>query len=212
MLDNIELRGNLWWPKGEVACYNWTSKEIDIPPWVANHTKKKDVIVQAGGNAGWYAKLYSEIFDRVYVFEPEYVNFICLNLNVPFDHVIKIQACLGDKRGLVKVKSKESDRGKTHVVKSDIKKDVIPAIIPTLLIDDLDLDDCSVIHLDVEGYELFALRGALKTIEKFKPLIALENREHWLRYGITTDDINNFLKSLGYRVIDQYREEIIYST
>ena len=211
MLDNVELRSNTWWPKGEVACYTGTSEEIDIPPWVASYATKKNVIVQAGGNAGWYTKLYSEIFDRVYVFEPDYVNFICLNLNVPFDHVIKIQACLGDKRGLVKVKSKESDRGKTHVIKSDIKKDIIPANIPTLMIDDLDLDECSVIHLDVEGYELFALRGAIKTIEKFKPLIALENREHWLRYGITTDDINNFLKSLGYKVVDQYRKEIIYS-
>jgi FkbM family methyltransferase len=209
LINDVELRGDIWWPKGELACYKWTSKEIDIPAWVSSHTDKKSVIVQAGGNAGWYAKLYSEIFDRVYVFEPEYINFICLNLNVPFNHVIKIQACLGDKRELVKVKSKESDRGKTHVVKSN--KNNIPANIPTLMIDDLNLDECSVIHLDVEGYELFALRGARNTIEKFKPLIALENRDHWLRYNVTTEEINDFLKSFGYKVIDQYREEIIYS-
>lgn len=219
MLDNIELREGIWWPKGEVACYKWTSKELDIPEWVSKHTNKRDVIVQAGGNAGWYAKLYSEIFNRVYVFEPDYVNFICLNLNVPFPHVTKIQACLGNKRELVKVTSKETDRGKNHVfTKSDLIKDrqkstnYTPPNIPTLMIDDLGLDECSVIHLDVEGYELFALQGAITTIKKFKPLIALENRDHWIRYGVSTEDINKFLESYGYKVLDQYREEIIYST
>lgn len=218
MLDNVELRDGIWWPKGEIACYKWTAKELDIPEWVASHTDNKDVIVQAGGNAGWYAKLYSNIFNRVYVFEPDYINFICLNLNVPFSHVTKIQSCLGNKREMVKVTSKETDRGKNHVfTPNDLIKDKRKSLnhthpnIPTLLIDDLGLDACSVIHLDVEGYELFALQGAINTIKKFKPLIALENREHWLRYGVTTENINDFLKNLGYKVIDQYREEIIYS-
>jgi len=43
-----------------------------------------------------------------------------------------------------------------------------------LMLDQLELDACGLIQLDVEFYELNVLRGALKTIEKFKPVITCE--------------------------------------
>lgn len=53
-------------------------------------------------------------------------------------------------------------------------------------IDSLNLDSCDVIHLDIEGYETNALRGAMKTIQKYKPLIVLETWD------------NDLMASIGY--------------
>ena len=41
-------------------------------------------------------------------------------------------------------------------------------------IDDLNLQQCDLIHLDVEGYEEKVINGALETIKKFKPVVIVE--------------------------------------
>ena len=88
----------------------------------------------------------------------QYFLFYCLNLNVTSPNVFKYQSCLGNSRDLVALKIKAKNRGKNFVNGS--------GVIPTLLIDDLNLEVCDLIHLDIEGYELFALQGAIKTIKK----------------------------------------------
>jgi hypothetical protein len=37
-----------------------------------------------------------------------------------------------------------------------------------------DQANISIIHLDLEGFEEYALRGARKTIERYRPLLILE--------------------------------------
>jgi FkbM family methyltransferase len=48
-------------------------------------------------------------------------------------------------------------------------------MIPTLTIDSLGLERCDLIKIDIEGMEPFALRGAAKTIERFRPIISAEH-------------------------------------
>jgi hypothetical protein len=72
--------------------------------------------------------------------------------------------------------------------------------IPTIRIDDLNLTDCNLMQLDVEGYELNALLGAAKTIDKFKPVLCVEFCEKWLnRYSANFNDIYQLLGTLGYK-------------
>jgi FkbM family methyltransferase len=59
-----------------------------------------------------------------------------------------------------------SEDGDKHATKT--------SFIPTFTIDQLALDTCDLIQLDCEGYEPNIILGALETIEKFKPVIALE--------------------------------------
>lgn len=55
--------------------------------WIVNHediisnVRKFDVVVQAGGNCGMYARFYKNYFKEVYTFEPDDINFYCLNKN-----------------------------------------------------------------------------------------------------------------------------------
>jgi FkbM family methyltransferase len=138
----------------------------DLPKEISECVLQRDVVVQAGGNCGFYPKQYAKLFKTVYTFEPEWLNFHCLNLNVTEPNVIKNQSCLGDKHQLVNLAIKEKNRGKNYINGA--------GILPTYCIDDLNLEVCNLIHLDIEGYEYFALRGAENTIKKCRPVIVVE--------------------------------------
>ena len=47
--------------------------------------------------------------------------------------------------------------------------------VPQRSIDSFELDNVDLIHLDIEGFEDTALRGAIDTIERCKPVIISEH-------------------------------------
>lgn len=210
MLDNVELRDGIWWPKDETSCYNWTKKQLDIPTTIMSYVTTKDVIVQAGGNAGWYTQIYAKEFAQVYVIEPDYLNFLSLTLNNPQPHVVKLQACLGNVHQQVQVCYKEHDRGKNHISNSKKQSALFTSNLPVLRVDDLSLTNCSLIHLDIEGFEYFAFQGAVETIKKFKPIIAFEHNDLHTRYNVDETILFKFLTDLGYKQIGSHRDELIF--
>ncbi len=55
------------------------------------------------------------------------------------------------------------------------------------------------IKLDVEGAEIFALRGGLESIEKFKPILFVEMLRKWAaKYGYHPNEIIAMLEQIGY--------------
>ena len=70
---------------------------------------------------------------------------------------------------------------------------------------------CDLIHLDIEGFEYYALKGAVETIKRTKPVIALEWMNHGeARYGSSNDDIEKFLNELGYKSVEKIYNENIF--
>jgi len=178
--------------EGPTSCWHYMQTHPAVPKYISAYVPNRRVVVQAGGNAGFYVKQYANLFDVVYTFEPEPVNFYCLTKNVTEINVIKFQACLGNTRGCVGLDQITPDTGSTHVQGV--------GLIPTFQVDDLFLQVCDLIHLDVEGYELFALEGAVNTIKTHRPVIALEYHDAWAkRYEVNYNKILTFLSSMGYR-------------
>lgn len=173
------------------CCHHLTVKYPNVPREISQYVPNKRVVVQAGGNVGFYIKQYAELFETVYTFEPDPVLFHCLNLNITSENVRKFQACLGDNNNPLSIGRYLSDIGSTHVTGN--------GNIPTYKIDDLNLEVCDLIQLDVEGYEFNVLKGAIKTIKRCKPIIVIENPTIWLRrYGATVREFTLFLQSLNY--------------
>lgn len=195
MIDSVEIRNGWYWPKTDTNCWAYMQAFPDLPELVCQYVSKKNrkTVIQAGGNAGFYPKQYALTFDAVYTFEPDWLNFYCLNLNVPEENVIKTQGCLGNENRLVSLKIKEKNRGKNFINGS--------GKIPTYRIDDLALESCNLIQLDIEGFEYYALLGAVDTINAYKPVIVLEiwdqlNDRFEQNINQKTFDL---LDSLGYR-------------
>lgn len=209
-----EISEGWWWPiddgidkkdgsPSDQSCWNYMQSQPDLPHVVSGYVENKNVVVQAGGNCGFYVKQYAGLFETVYTFEPDPVNFYCLNLNVTQQNVFKIQACLGASHGTVGLDNYLSDVGATHV-KGEGK-------LPVFLIDDLNLNACDLIHLDIEGFELFALQGAKKTIERFKPVLCFEHHEDWSRrYEYGLNELENEIFRYGYKFIGRAYNDKIY--
>tara|TARA_B110000285_G_C15061664_1_gene582733 strand:+ start:113 stop:748 length:636 start_codon:yes stop_codon:yes gene_type:complete len=195
MEEEVELRDGWWWPAYDIACWKFLKKERHVPKETAAFCKKHKVIVQAGGNAGMYPKLYSDIFDTVYTFEPDPLNFYCLSKNTGHN-VIKFQACLGNTRNLVNLSyarhktAKRANAGGFWISGS--------GNFPIFRIDDLGLKECDLIHLDIEGYEGEAILGGEETIRKFKPAISVELRGHGDQFSWPDTKIIALLTNLGY--------------
>jgi FkbM family methyltransferase len=172
-----------------VECWNHTKEKY------LEYVKNKEVVVTAGGYIGLYVRFYSKLFKRVYAFEPHPLHFYCMVNNAQTDNVIKIQAALGDTNKLVKMEGHTS-------MSLQAKENVQDSYIPMFTIDSLALDKCDLIQLDVENHEYKALLGATQTISRYSPTLILENGN--------TEEIKNFLQSIGYIKIDTVQADDIW--
>lgn len=79
-------------------------------------------------------------------------------------------------------------------------------------IDDMGLTSCGLIKLDLEGGEMMALRGAVKTIKRFRPVLIVEcKRRIALRYDETEDAPGEFLAKFGAREVRRHGIDRIYA-
>lgn len=156
----------------------------------------RSAVVQAGGNLGLYPRRLAELFQTVYAFEPASDLFAAMQANAPAANIVRLQAVVGDERRLVGLSRERRDgkpnahEGITHVSG--------PGTIPTLRIDDLGLPVCDLIMLDVEGWELFALRGASETLARCRPTVCVEINRSIEFVGLTGEDVRSFLHVSGY--------------
>ena len=163
---------------------------------ILEHVTDWSACIQAGGNQGMYPRLLSQHFEHVCTFEPDPLNFHCLVVNCQSEKIYKAQAALGAETGLIKVQRHSMNNVGMHTVSTDGE-----CHVPMTTIDSLKLPTCGFIMLDVERYELEALKGGLETIERCKPLIQCE---------CGNDDILNLLKPFGYHVIATSKADTFY--
>jgi hypothetical protein len=122
-------------------------------------------------------------------------------MNCPEPNIFKFNACIGMEHKLVEMAQHVGQSG-ANFVQGEGR-------IPMLLIDDLNLDKCDFIQLDLEGYEYYAMIGATNTIEKSKPLLCIER--YWNdRFGVTNQEIDGLLNSWGYQLVIIIGSDHIY--
>jgi FkbM family methyltransferase len=160
----------LWWPDFDVRCRAVVVSECAAAmPAVLPLVAEKRVCVQAGGNVGVYPLALSKVFDRVITFEPDEDNWLCLRRNVNVPNVMVFEAALGSEPGMCGILRIDTDNCGSH-------KTLPGSAVAVRTIDSLGLDQCDLIWLDIEGAEADAIKGALATIEKFSPIIVLEEK------------------------------------
>jgi len=170
-----------------------------------------DTIVDIGANVGSHSIPLAKMLGttgRVYAFEPHPRTFAYLHANaalncLPNLHLYNL--ALGDREGEIAFTDERSD---------DLNRVLLHGsgsiTVPIKRLDSIESLADTAIHLlkiDVEGYELFVLRGASRTLLRTELIFLEANTRHTQEYGTTVQDLADYLKAQGwtlYRVFDPH--------
>lgn len=184
---------------------NYLNKNGDAEHALA-HCKRRRTAIQAGGHIGTWPVMLAGLFDQVFTFEPEADNFTALVANLAErtkGNVFPARGILGHRRRPVGLFKSTKSTGQHRV--GDGER------VPSYRIDDLGLADVDAIFLDVEGFEINALRGAERTLQRCKPVIMAEENRRALNQGFEIGDLERLLSGWGYRKVAAVNEDLIFS-
>ena len=164
------------------------------------------VFVDVGAYVGFYTVLAARHGWRVVAFEPNPINVILLKYNISLhgveDRAVIVSKAAGDAYGWARfsISSSPSESSFTKYLRNELK--LLEVVVEVATIDSVleslsvkDVDNL-IMKVDVEGFGLRVLKGAMKTIEKFRPFILFEVH----RTFDDEDEIRalEMLNSLGY--------------
>lgn len=196
-----QLIDGWYWPASDRHARPVLQREmIQAVPWALQYVEDRSICIQAGGCVGLYAVALANHFRAVLTFEPDPDNYECLGLNINAylggRMIGSHPAALGQWAGRCAVGDGEAGNcGTPRVLEgSDVEM---------VTIDALDMKSCGLIWLDIEGYELHALKGAETTIAQFEPVIILEMKGHAERYGSSDDQCVAWLAERDYHEVSR---------
>ncbi|MCL1928738.1 MAG: FkbM family methyltransferase [Treponema sp.] len=160
----------------------------------------EDIVLDCGACYGDTALFFANDLNEkghVYSFE-----FIPRNIDI-FKKNIELNANLNDKITLIPYPLDEFNNRELHFLDSgsgsrvitepDTNSDVVTTINIDTFFEDYNLKKVDFIKMDIEGSELSALKGARKTIERFRPKLAIS-----IYHSLDdTVNISEHLNSLG---------------
>ena len=179
--------------------------------------------VDCGSHIGLWSWNLAHRFDSVHAFEPVAAHRECFNKNLGLDHrsktenataeqlgkmvpgvTVDLHACaLGDHEGSVSIRTEPTSSGDSRI---DGDGD-----IPLKTLDSFHLEDVDLLKIDVEGTELFVLRGAEELLAKQRPVIVVEQKPgHAQKYGLGEQDAIPYLESLGYRLVKEMAGDFFF--
>lgn len=195
--------------RGGHACLKWNLKDLPSLDLALQLTKGRKAVVQAGGNLGLFPKRLAEEFAAVYTFEPDKQLFAHLEHNAPEPNIVSVCAALGCSREPVSVDCRRRDQS-GRPVHEGLTFIAGAGDIPQVMIDDLALEHCNLIYLDVEGYELNALKGAVQTLQRCRPTLALESNTNIKHYASSRTELHEWVVAHGYKKITRINGDDIY--
>jgi FkbM family methyltransferase len=175
------------------------------------YAKGREVVVQAGAHVGIWPWLLESYFRRVYTFEADAVNYECAARNLDDfleAEVTLTKAALGARGGTLPWYRSISNTGKHRP--NELGRGKTAGTVAVVTIDSLDLPACDLICLDIEGYEQAALKGGTATIEKYRPVVLIEDMPHAPWHGLPLGGAQKWLEARGYRLATRVGEDQIW--
>jgi len=187
------------------------SKRLDhdqyLLPKVCQYIKEGDTVIDCGALYGDHSLAYANkvgTYGTVLAFEVNPEAYECLYRNMRDVPQVKIyQVGLGEKNELLTIRQSQN-AGASFI---DHDETISLPTIRVNALDDMNLSRLDFFKLDVEGYELKALKGARQTLIRLRPKVLMEiNKAALERNGASFKAIADFMQALGYSIEDVYPE------
>lgn len=185
---------------------------------IKNDNRPNKNIIDIGANVGLYS-LYAKFLPdcMFYSFEPFKKVFDILNKNIELNNInniITYNIGLADKKEKKELKISLTNNGLNTMGNNPLRfntDDVNEVNVDT--IDNLFYDnniEVNYIKIDTEGFEYYILKGAEKTINKYKPIIQIEyNITNMKQCDIEPEKIEKLINQLNYKKAILTGEELI---
>ena len=170
-------------------------------------TGRTDTCIDVGAHVGLWTKELSQVFKRVFAFEPMPHHRECFEKNIKKYNVKLFPFALGDFTGRVDFKIDKENTGNCHIVE---KNDKTKGQFKQKKLDEYKLDllchgtkkRLDYIKIDAEGHEKEVLEGAVETLEKHKPFVSVEIKEKILeKVGKSRHQLEQQLEDSDYKLI-----------
>lgn len=159
-------------------------------------TPSRGLAIDIGAHCGLWSRILQYEFAQVVAFEPVEAHRQCFLKNVTHDNVDLLPFALGDQtKDGVSLNTGASSSGDTGIVPNGALG-MHTANMRKL--DHFELHGVDFIKIDCEGYEHFIVRGAERTIRKWKPTVIVEQKPgHAEKYGLRRMQAVDLLESWG---------------
>lgn len=203
--DDLQIRIDPSIDNGvELCLYQTGTYEKGVLDFISNHYTGKGAFVDIGANIGLMTIYVGKKFPKAicHAFEAHPKTVELLKENVGLNHIsnIEIHAFgLGDTTTTLKIHDNLSINrgGASFVINQDGDEGYD---VPVKKLDDIVDWKIEMIKLDVEGFEMPVLKGAIESIEKNRPTLIIEVSENRTNAYDSSSEIYQFVKARGYRV------------
>lgn len=185
----------------ERSLYYTGSYESGTLDFIKNHLKKGDCFVDVGANIGLMSIEASRSVGnegKVYSFEPHPTTVKILQFNIDLNAIKNIDVIekgVGSKSGEAKIYDRwDVNRGGASLLSSNTEQESYDIQIVSL--DEvLEKDEVEMIKIDIEGFELEALKGAKSILSsKTPPILIVECTEETEHQDYTREELYSWLK------------------
>lgn len=183
------------------------SGNIDIVKNYLKLTNRNNLYIDVGVNIATHSIVFSKLFSKIIAFEADTINFNQSKENLIINNVNNVKLynkALGNTYKKISTHQHSNhSRGCIRIIEG--------GDIDCITLDSMNLKNVDYIKIDVEGFELDVLKGAINTIKNNSPIIEFEYNGLSLKhYNIKYDDIDNFLNKLEYKFDKRFDDNYFY--
>ncbi len=203
----IEKVNNFWVPKNDIHFDEWKAGKpftqnkclLKFTDYCVDKNKRFNHILDIGAWVGTWSMAMNKFCGRVVAFEPDSLHYKCLVKNVS-DDIETHQLAVGSEQKLISLSEDNFTQSKRIIGEGSI---------PMITIDSMKLDDVDLIKIDVEGYEMEVLKGAVNTLEGVTYLM-IELNNNTKKYGSSNIEIEKHIQSMGFRPLIEHWPDKVF--
>ena len=176
--------------------------------------QKGDVVLDIGAHIGLFAAIASQAVGsggKVFAFEPSPTTYSLLSKTMTINNATGIiktyQQAVGSQQGKTTffISNDQADNSNSLVnYKEDRPLHGIDINVTTIdfFVSEQQLSKVDFVKIDVEGAEFDAIKGAVNTFKKFKPVCILAiHPEPIIAKGDTVEDMYDFIQQMNYTIL-----------
>jgi FkbM family methyltransferase len=181
--------------------------EYPLIEWCQQYLSPNGTFIDVGAHMGTYSIILSSYCKQVYSFEPQGSTFECLNQGINANKITNIithNVGIGSKEEMLSLSHVSEDGGGSSLLNniSDMTglKTLSQEVVDVVPLDSYEINNINLIKIDVEGFELEVLKGAVKTLERnnYPPILFEAWPNEW--YQEQREELIDYAKGLGYNI------------